>query len=309
MSQVFNGTLFEAAVLCSTLRSGIKYFETPRGEVLLNRASENTRSPLYKTLSKQADWMVKNLLKLEGDWITHIVAPEQSAGIKGDPRDLILFAESADEERREIGISCKKDSTEVKSLRLGEGNVEQLWFKHHQGRGVVGQYETTKHFRTALRQVHQELEACRTLYDRFSEIPVDRAEEQIFAPAINAFCTLIKDLELAHGQSFTQDLFQSVFGTKDYYLFKSGQRAIIEGYNLRGDLNIKKIPLPVRSLYLAMVDKNRSGVERYTRLFFEHGWTVSYRLKNGDSRISKSVLKFTIELVGKPSSLFRIEQL
>lgn len=97
-----------------------------------------------------------------------------------------------------------------------------------------------------------------------------------------------------------------MFGTKDDYLSKTGKRAIIEGYNLRGDLNIQKVALLKARLYLAMVDNNRQGFQRYTRLFFGQGWAVSYRLKNGDSKI---VLKFAIELVGKPSSLFRLEQL
>jgi hypothetical protein len=308
-TQVFNGALFEAAVLSSAIEAGIKYTSTARGKVLLKQASLHEKSPLYTSLLGQANWMIDNLLKLEGHWLTHIYAAAQSSGKIGDPRDLVLYAEASGGKRREIGISCKKDSSEIKSLRLGEGNVEQLWFKHDQKRGAVGQYETTNGFRSTLQRVHQELEDCAEEYTRFNKIPVERAEHQIFGPTINAFGDLIKDLECQHGIQFTQDLFQSVFGTKDYYLFKSGKRAIVEGYNLRGHLNVKRIPLPSRPLYLAMIDKNRNGFDRYARLFFGRGWTISYRLKNGDSRISKGVLKFTIELVGKPSSIFRIEQL
>ena len=151
---MFNGTLFESAVLSSAIDTGIKYTSTARGEVLLKHASRHAKSPLYLALLAQFNWMMDNLLKLEGDWLTHVYAAAQSSVRFGDPRTLVLYAESRARKRREIGIACKKNSSELKSLRLGEGNVVQLWFRHDRKGEAIGQYDTTNIFRSTVRQLH-----------------------------------------------------------------------------------------------------------------------------------------------------------
>ena len=294
-------------MLKASIDLGIEYLASPRGETLKRIGKDHRNDPLFIRLYQQASWMMDMLCRAENQSLRSIAGNAQSQGKNGDPRDLVLTKVQKGRPV-EVGISCKNNSNEVKSLRLGVGNVNQLFFKHDKKGQTPSQYQTTGAFRRTMLEVHSTLDDCRK-YQKFRNIPPAIAEEKIFGPAVHAFCQLILDLEALHGTVFTRDLFQSVFGTKDYYLLKGGKRAIIEGFNLRGRLAVQKVSLPKKALYLATVDENSKGHDRYARLFFGNGWAISYRLKNGDSDITPNALKFTIELVGKPSAIFRLEKL
>jgi hypothetical protein len=125
-------------VLATAMEAGVHYTRTRRGDTLLQAMITSQSEPLYQQLLGQARWMVTKLLILEGDWLSHIYAGPQSAVTQGDPRDLVLYADTAKGHRREIGVWCKKHSHEIKSLRLGECNVDTLWFKHDAKQGVLG---------------------------------------------------------------------------------------------------------------------------------------------------------------------------
>lgn len=282
--QVISGTKFEAAVLEAGISAGLKYKATTRGDKLRAVATANAGDADYTKMYKQASRMISILMAKEKE--VAIYAVPQSHGVSGDPRDLIVETAGGGE----AGISCKHNSDEVRSKRFGPGSIDEF----------VG-YKTTPNFKRAVRRLHKLFDQLAKKHNKFGDIPSRVRYDVIYQTITNAFAQLIVDLNSKH-TDFAADFFKSIFGTHDYYLFMGGKEPFVEGMNINGTLNVKKIRTPKDTILAVMTDgKNHN----YVRLLFRSGWVMSYRVKNGDSRISKNVLKCTISIDGRPTKTFR----
>lgn len=101
----------------------------------------------------------------------------------------------------------------------------------------------------------------------------------------------------------------------DYYklIHHNNHTARVIPYNLYGSLNqasstrtpdttIPNIELPTRIIELAFKDNSQTTVN----LTMNNGWAISFRIHNASTTVEPS-LKFDIQLVGQPSSLFFVD--
>lgn len=235
------------------------------------------------------------------------------AGIKGDVRD-IDFAIYRDklhtEQISDIGISCKNNHEAVKHPRITEDpDFAKEW--------TNGQFHCSEEFLINMKVILSKIDAYAQKYDRWS--CVEEKMDIFYAPIIELFIKEIKRLGIANqndsiekqenAKTFTKLFFEYMFGTQDFYKFikeDSSESTKVYPYNMHGTLMrsyegvknnqaVKMITMPEEIVEVRAKPNSKTTME----IYFDQ-WIISMRLHNADTKITKTSLKFDVQIKAQP---------
>ncbi len=228
-----------------------------------------------------------------------LIIQEDVKGIQGDVRDVLCIRK---QNEWEIGFSCKHNHTAVKHSRLSSNlDFGNSWFN----------IPCSKEYFDAITPIFHELKLKRESGILWRD--VRDKEANFYYPILTAFQNEIFKLDVANPEKVPHALISYLLGKNDFYKIithDSRKTTQIQAFNLNGTLNrgsklIKaesKIPhtnYPKRLLDLSF----KSGTKTTLILTCDNGWAVSFRIHNA-SRVVEPSLKFDIQLIGIPQSLF-----
>lgn len=257
--------------------------------------------------------MAEPILKPDTEMFGILRAMPDTAGTKGDVRD-IDFAIFADREHKKrihnIGISCKNNHEAVKHPRITEDpDFAKVW--------TNGLFHCSTEFINDMNDIFQKIDSYAQKYEKWSS--VDNKMDAIYFPIIKSFVKEIRHLGIAdenadilHTESakkFTQAFFEYMFGTQDFYKFikDDGAKATkVYPYNMHGSLMrpfhghkneqaAKTITMPEEIVEVRIKPKSKTTIE----IYFDQ-WIISMRLHNADTKITRTSLKFDVQIKAQP---------
>lgn len=240
-------------------------------------------------------------------------AMPDSAGIKGDVRDIdfIVYYDKKHEKKiKEIGISCKNNHEAVKHPRITEDpNFAKEWTK--------GEFTCSQEFMSEMRIIQNKIDEYREEYTKWAD--VEEKMDTIYYPIVKLFVKEIKRLGVVdekatqerqrNAKRFTQLFFEYMFGTQDFYKFikdDASKATKVYPYNMHGSLMnpyngnkneqaVKSINMPEEIVEVRVKPKSKTTIEVY----FDQ-WIISMRLHNADTKITKTSLKFDVQIKAQP---------
>lgn len=261
---------------------------------------EGTRN-IYSISARVA---AKQILQLEPriadntkeDTIQIMLQPD-SAGIKGDVRDVLIIRSNIN---WEIGLSLKHNNFAVKHSRIASNlDFGKVWFDHPCSSAY---WEEVTHVFDFLKQAKE-----KDL--KFSEIK-DK-ENKIYIPLLEGFMSELRRM-FENDASLPGKLVEYLLGRHDFYKVigvENKQYTSIQGFNIHGELNlptttnkskyyIPKIKLPKRLIHLDFVPGSKTTLE----LYLDEGWQFTFRIHNASTKAEPS-LKFDIQIKGMPTAI------
>lgn len=236
------------------------------------------------------------------DTLTVTLQPDTVA-TGGDVRDVLIIRRSI---TWEIGVSVKHNHEALKHSRLATNlDFGNAWYGVPSSRAYFSEIQPIF---TSL----QSLKAKGTLWRELGN-----KEGLVYMPLLEAFMRELRRAYEAGGDDVTAGLIKYLLGSNgnDYYklIHYNNHIARVIPYNLYGTLNqsspssipsrvIADIQLPTRILDLSF----KEGSKTTAVLTMNNGWAISFRIHNASSRVEPS-LKFDIQLIGQPSSLFFVD--
>lgn len=240
-------------------------------------------------------------------------AMPDSAGIKGDVRDVDLSIYVDVEHKKqvsEIGISCKNNHEAVKHPRITENpDFANEW--------TNGTYHCSEIFLKGMQEIFERIDEYASRYEKWSL--VEDKMDTIYFPIIKLFVAEIKRLGIADeaddevkqksAKAFTQMFFEYMFGTQDFYKFikddASGATKVYP-YNMHGTLmkpygeyknkqSVQMITMPDEIVEVRVKPKSKTTIE----IYFDQ-WIISMRLHNADTKITRTSLKFDVQIKAQP---------
>ena len=257
--------------------------------------------------------MVEPILHEDKDLYAILRAMPDSAGVKGDVRDVdlsIYVDEEHKKQIREIGISCKNNHEAVKHPRITENpDFASEW--------TNGTYHCGNNFLSGMQEVFEQIDDYAVRYKKWSLVNDKR--DTIYYPIIKLFVEEIKRLGTADesdseekqksAKIFTKMFFEYMFGTQDFYKFikDDGSKATkIYPYNMHGTLmkpygehknkqGVQMITMPDEIVDVRIRPKSKTTLE----IYFDQ-WIISMRLHNADAKITRTSLKFDVQIKAQP---------
>ena len=236
-----------------------------------------------------------------------------NAGTKGDVRDINLEIYSEPESLdsiTSIGISCKNNHEAVKHPRITEDpDFAKVW--------TNGQFSCSNSFIKNINEIFKKIDTYAKQYQRWAD--VEDKMDTIYYPIIKLFVAEIKRLgiadenstleEQANAKEFTQAFFEYMFGIQDFYkIIKEdhSRSTKVYPYNMHGLLMssyngikntraVQTITMPEEIVEVRIKPKSKTTIE----IYFDQ-WIISMRLHNADSKISKTSLKFDVQIKAQP---------
>lgn len=240
-------------------------------------------------------------------------AMPDSAGIKGDVRDIdlsIYIDAGRKEQISEIGISCKNNHEAVKHPRITENpDFAREW--------TNGKYHCGDKFLEEMQKILERIDYYAVKFDKWSL--VEDKMDTIYYPIIKLFVTEIKRLGMAseyeseevqeNAKEFTQLFFEYMFGTQDFYKFikdDGSNSTKVYPYNMHGTLMrpfgeyknkqaVQMITMPNEIVEVRVKPKSKTTME----IYFDQ-WIISMRLHNADTKITRTSLKFDVQIKAQP---------
>lgn len=240
-------------------------------------------------------------------------AMPDNAGIKGDVRDvdLSIFVDAEHKEKvSEIGISCKNNHEAVKHPRITENpDFANEW--------TGGKYHCGETFLKGMRDIFEKIDDYASTFEKWSL--VEEKMDTIYYPIIKLFVAEIKRLGMANesdseekqksAKEFTQMFFEYMFGNRDFYKFikdDSTNSTKVYPYNMHGTLMrpfgeyrneqaIHMITMPNEIVEVRVKPKSKTTME----IYFDQ-WIISMRLHNADTKITRTSLKFDVQIKAQP---------
>lgn len=257
--------------------------------------------------------MVEPILQTPGTLYGVLSAMPDTAGIKGDVRDidLTIYGDKSKKNLiKEIGISCKNNHEAVKHPRITENpDFADEW--------TNGEFHCSDIFMQGMYEIHQKIEEYRSQYTKWSE--VEDKKDTIYYPIIKLFVDEIRRLGIceetdseerrAEVKHFTEEFFEYMFGTQDFYKFikdDNSNSTKVYPYNMHGTLMksykgnkneqaVKSINMPEEIVEVRIKPKSKTTLE----IYFDQ-WIISMRLHNADTKITKTSLKFDVQIKAQP---------
>lgn len=243
-----------------------------------------------------------------------------SAGIKGDVRD-IDFEVFEDKEHQEsianIGISCKNNHEAVKHPRITEDpDFAKVWTHE--------EFSCGDEFLNEMQKMFELIDEYAEKYEKWSY--VEDKKETIYYPIIKLYAKEIKRLgyvdinateeEQESAKRFTKLFFEYMFGTRDFYKIikdDNSKSTKIYPYNMHGTLMkpfngetneqaVKMFTLPEEIVEVRIKPKSQTTLE----VFFDQ-WIISMRLHNADTKISRTSLKYDVQIKAQPRKIMGTE--
>lgn len=259
--------------------------------------------------------IIQNPKGLHGE----LVVMPDSAGVKGDVRDIdvVIYADKKHIHKvGELGISCKNNHEAVKHPRITENpDFVNEWTK--------GRFSCSEGFLQEMKKIHERIEKYQVQYSKWSE--VDEKRELIYYPIIKAFVTEIRRLGLykeddlpekqEEAKEFARLFFEYMFGTQDFYKFIKediNKATKVYPYNMHGtlmkpyngnrnDQAVHSITMPQEIVEVRVKPKSMTTFE----IYFDQ-WIISMRLHNADTKISKTSLKFDVQIKAQPRKVMGV---
>lgn len=287
----------------------IKIIENSSLEIAKKRYLEDISQDERSEMIVSAMAGMKIIIKIEpkiiedgNDLLTISLQPDTVAK-SGDIRDILIIRRSIE---WEIGVSVKHNHEALKHSRLAQNlDFGSSWYGLRSSQKYFD--EITPIFNN-LTKLKVEGRLWRDIEDK---------NNIVYVPLLKAFIKEIIRAYKLEGDKVTTGLIKYLLGSNgnDYYKlihYKNHLTRVIP-YNLYGTLNkatetsepeklVPKILLPTRIIDLSFKENSLTTVI----LTMDNGWSLSFRLHNASSRVEPS-LKFDIQLVGQPSSLFYID--
>ena len=254
-----------------------------------------------------ADSAVEMILELEprmsendGDELL-LEFQQDGAGREGDVRDIVI---KRNDIHWEIGLSIKHNHEAVKHSRLSHKlDFGNEWF------GIPCGEE----YWSAVNPIFDRLKNERLNDRKWSEI--EDKEENVYIPLLQAFMN-----EVCQAYKFDDDvprkMVEYLIGTSDYYKVVSRddkRLTMIHTFNVHGTLNkpskikVSAITVPIVELPTELVALQfKRGSANTVEMYLNHGWQLSFRIHNASTKVEPS-LKFDVQFVGMPVSIFSIE--
>ena len=242
-----------------------------------------------------------------------LCAMSDTAGTKGDVRD-IAFSIYEDKEHqrliRDIGISCKNNHEAVKHPRITEEpDFAKVWTEN--------KFHCSDEFINGMEEILCKIDDYAREYKKWSA--VDDKKDTIYYPIIKLFVEEIKRLSITNesdslarredAKKFTQLFFEYMFGTQDFYKFikeDSSNATKVYPYNMHGSLMrpfngqkneqaVQTITMPEEIVEVRIKPKSKTTIE----IYFDQ-WIISMRLHNADTKITRTSLKFDVQIKAQP---------
>jgi len=247
---------------------------------------------------------------------TVLSAMPDSAGVKGDVRDVCLTVYEDKEKKkivRDLGISCKNNHEAVKHPRITEDPDFAKEWTH-------GKYHCSDEFLLTMEKIQRIIDEYQDRFNTWSE--VEDKMDTVYYPIVEAFVKEIRRLGMAcenasdedreKASDFAKLFFEFMFGTRDFYKFIKDDRAkatTVYPYNMhgslmktyKGDKNKQAVPcvtMPEEIVEVRIKPRSKTTLE----VFFDQ-WIVSMRLHNADSSIKKTSLKFDVQIKAQPKKV------
>lgn len=215
--------------------------------------------------------------------------PLDEEGEAGDVRDIVV---TCPDNGWEIGLSVKHNHFAVKHSRLSPTiDFGAKWYK----------LPCSDSYWQSVRPIFDRLVREQSRHLRWSDL-ADK-EDGVYIPLLNAF---MDELHSAarRDPDFPRRMVEYLLGEHDFYkiIARDDIRATeIQPFNLRGrlDRRIAVMSLPTKIENMRIRSWGKNTVE----LYFDSGWSFSFRIHNASSYVEPS-LKFDIQLTaqntGKP---------
>ena len=260
--------------------------------------------------------MTEPIMNVPGELYAVLSAMPDSAGIKGDVRDICFTIYSDKSKKtvvRELGISCKNNHEAVKHPRITENpDFAKEWTK--------GKFSCSKVFLDKMKKIQSVIENYQRIYNTWSEI-TDKMDT-VYYPIVEAFVEEIRRLGMVknaaddeqrkNASEFAKLFFEYMFGTRDFYKFIKDDKAeatTVYPYNMHGSLmktykgvkNAQAVPcvtMPEEIVEVRIKPRSKTTLE----IFFDQ-WIISMRLHNADSSIRKTSLKFDVQIKAQPKKV------
>lgn len=226
---------------------------------------------------------------------------QDGVGVEGDVRDIIVKRSNI---QWEIGLSIKHNHEAVKHSRLSHGlDFGKEWF------GIP----CSKDYWNAVQTIFNRLKVDKSEKREWSEL--NDKEDAVYIPLLQAFMDEVKRAYISDPK-MPKKMIQYLIGTKDYYKVVSRDEkrlTLISTFNIYGTLNkpgrkkTSAINVPNVKLPTELVElKFKNGSKNTVEMYMNNGWQLSFRIHNASTKVEPS-LKFDVQLVGMPASIFKIE--
>lgn len=257
--------------------------------------------------------MVEPILTPSDNLYGVLRAMPDSAGTKGDVRDIdfeIFEDKNYQKLIRGIGISCKNNHEAVKHPRITEDpDFAKVW--------TDGHFNCSDKYIEGMIEIFGKIDEYSKKYERWSA--VEDKMDSIYYPIIKLFVKEIKRLgtvsenaskeKQEKAKFFTQLFFEYMFGTQDFYKFikEDGSNATkVYPYNMHGTLMrpyngnrnkqaVQTITMPEEIVEVRIKPKSKTTIE----IYFDQ-WIISMRLHNADTKITRTSLKFDVQIKAQP---------
>lgn len=313
--QTKNGKAFEYACIIALNDALIKY-----GSIEIEESPQlDTAYSLYNSiepemkdaLDKAAKAAVRIINRLEpqlwnanGNEPLHLSIQPDSAGIKGDVRDIICLRK---QNGWEIGFSCKHNHHAVKHSRLSDTiDFGKEWL----GIPCSDEYfDTVVPLFNELRKYRDDSKLTGTpmLWDE-----IDDKVAHYYKPILNAFMRELQKIA-DNNEGVPEKLIHYLLGINDFYKVITDDKnrtTRVEAINISGSLNapsgsnkpVAKVPLlkmPTKFYHIGFKAESDNTIE----VVCDEGWQISMRIHNASSRV-EPLLKFDVQLISFPSSVY-----
>lgn len=235
------------------------------------------------------------------------------AGTKGDVRDIdfeIFDDKGHQNSIVDIGISCKNNHEAVKHPRITEDpDFAKVW--------TEGKFTCSDSFVAGMNEIFCRIDEYAKTYEKWSA--VEDKMDSVYYPIIKLFVKEIKRLGIVdenaciekqeNAKLFAKSFFEYMFGTQDFYKFikeDDSNATKVYPYNMHGSLMrpyngnrndqaVQTITMPEEIVEVRIKPKSKTTIE----IYFDQ-WIISMRLHNADTKISRTSLKFDVQIKAQP---------
>ena len=299
-----NGNAFEFA-LANQLACAVGVpLKTRAGkDAETNEATDKARRDFFdqprdfrRWLARAAEAAVSHIMGLEKEMLAqggdeHVRMLPDSAGIGGDPRDIVLPIGA-----KRLAISAKYNNDTVKNPRLifAKPDFADAW-------GLRA--SISPEYADAVGKIAARVDKFKSDGAQcWRDIP--DLHRNIYAPLLRAFQSEMS--RLMSGESAApgacKRFVHYMIGKPDYYKvmgYRHSDLVVVQGYNFGRTLACRRPSFP-NFLITAAPYQGRNTTLIFT---FDGGWVFTMRLHNAESRITRS-LKWDARIIGHPSDLY-----
>ncbi len=273
---------------------------------------ESVDETMKGDLIKAADASVRVIKRLEpqlwnseGNEPLFIAIQSDSAGIKGDVRDVLCIRK---QNGWEVGLSCKHNHHAVKHSRLSATiDFGKDWLE------VPCSAEYFSKVVPLFSELGQMRDDSKANGKPMLWESIDDKAERYYIPLLKAFMTELVRIDKESDKNIPEALIKYLLGRNDFYKVITDDKnktTRVEAINISGTLNaesgknksITKIPLlkmPSKFYHIDFKENSDNTVE----VVCDEGWQISMRIHNASSKVEPS-LKFDVQLVSFPSSVY-----